>query len=165
MNVPIGMIAAMNSNRVIGVDNTLPWHLPADLQYFKATTLGKPVIMGRLTWESLGRPLPGRRNIVVSRSPDYIADGGEVVASLAAAIKLASQESPAEAMIIGGGQLYREALPLAQTIYLTEVDNEIQGDTTFPELDPAVWIEKLREPHDSDEKNKFAYSFTRYERS
>lgn len=164
MSAPLGMIAAMNSKRVIGIDNSLPWHLPADLKYFKATTLGKPVIMGRLTWESLGRPLPGRQNIVVSRNPSYAAEGAIVVASLDAGIELANQQSPDEIMVIGGGQLYREAMPKAQTIYLTEVDNPLDGDTTFPELDPASWQETLREPHSSDDRNEFNYCFTRYER-
>jgi dihydrofolate reductase len=164
VSTPLGMIAAMNSKRVIGIDNTLPWHLPADLQYFKATTLGKPVIMGRLTWESLGRPLPGRKNIVISRNADYQAEGAEVVGSLDAAIELAEQTSPSEIMLIGGGQLYREALTIAQTVYLTEVDNDLDGDTTFPMLDSGNWSEASREQHQKDDRNEFNYAFLRYER-
>lgn len=164
MSAPLGMIAAMNAKRVIGINNTLPWNLPADLQYFKAKTLGKPVIMGRLTWQSLGRPLPGRKNIIISRNPDYLAEGGEVATSLTDAISIAQKESPDEIMVIGGGQLYREALALAQNVYLTEVENQLDGDTTFPTLDTAVWKEVFREAHLSDERNKFNYSFTRYER-
>lgn len=153
----------MNSKRVIGVDNKLPWHLPADLQYFKATTLGKPVVMGRLTWESLGRPLPGRQNIVISRNAEYQAEGADVVCSLDAAISLANEQFPDEIMVIGGGQLYREALPLASAVYLTEVDNDLDGDTTFPDLDSSTWSKTFRESHLKDQRNNFNYTFTRYE--
>lgn len=164
MSAKLGMIAAMNSNRVIGIDNKLPWHLPADLQYFKATTLGKPVVMGRLTWESLGRPLPGRQNIVISRNSGYQAEGADLVGSLQAAIDLANAQSPDEIMVIGGGQLYREALEIAETVYLTEVENDLEGDTTFPALEPALWQETFRQRHAKDQRNSFDYCFTRYER-
>ncbi|QSX32888.1 type 3 dihydrofolate reductase [Shewanella avicenniae] len=133
----IAMIAAMAHNRVIGKDNQMPWHLPDDLRHFKAMTLGKPVIMGRRTFESIGRPLPGRCNIVVSRQQDYHADGITLVASLQDALLAAGQVE--EVVVIGGGQLYREALPLAQRLYLTEIDLEVAGDTTFPEWDDGSW--------------------------
>jgi dihydrofolate reductase len=113
----ISLIAAMAGNRTIGRDNALPWRLPEDLRHFKATTLGKPVIMGRKTWESLGRPLPGRRNVVVSRNPDYRPEGGELTGSLAEAI--AATADADEVFVIGGAELYRQALPSAQRLYLT----------------------------------------------
>ncbi|KFZ39225.1 diacylglycerol kinase [Shewanella mangrovi] len=133
----IAMIAAMAHNRVIGKDNQMPWHLPEDLRHFKAMTLGKPVIMGRRTFESIGRPLPGRCNIVVSRQQDYHADGITLVASLQEALLAAGDVE--EVVIIGGGQLYREALPLAQRLYLTEIQLDVDGDTTFPDWDDGSW--------------------------
>ena len=136
------MIAAMASNRVIGIDNRLPWRLPADLRHFKAMTLGKPVIMGRKTWDSLGRPLPGRLNLVVSRQSDLQLEGAEVLPSLAAAIERASvwarEQGVSELMLIGGAELYRQAQPLASRLYLTRVQLEPAGDAWFPELD-ASW--------------------------
>lgn len=133
----IAMIAAMAHNRVIGKDNQMPWHLPEDLRHFKAMTLGKPIIMGRRTFESIGRPLPGRVNIVISRQADYHADGITLVSSLNDALLAAGDVE--EAVIIGGGQLYREALPLAQRLYLTEIDLAVEGDTTFPQWDDGTW--------------------------
>ncbi|MCH1920219.1 type 3 dihydrofolate reductase [Shewanella sp. A3A] len=133
----IAMIAAMAHNRVIGKDNQMPWHLPEDLRHFKAMTLGKPIIMGRRTFESIGRPLPGRVNIVISRQTDYHADGITLVSSLNDALLAAGEVE--EVVIIGGGQLYREALPLAQRLYITEIDLAVEGDTTFPEWDDGTW--------------------------
>lgn len=138
----LSLIAAMAKNRVIGRDNALPWRLPEDLRHFKATTLGKPVIMGRKTWESLGRPLPGRRNLVVSRNADYRAAGGEVFASLAAALAACCDEP--ECFVIGGAELYRQALPLAQRIHLTEIGEDFAGDASFPELPADAWEEESR---------------------
>ncbi len=136
------MIAAMASNRVIGIDNRLPWRLPADLRHFKAMTLGKPVIMGRKTWDSLGRPLPGRLNLVVSRQSGLQLEGAEVLPSLEAAIarasEWASEQGVDELMLIGGAELYRQAQPLARRLYLTRVALEPAGDAWFPELD-AGW--------------------------
>lgn len=156
----LSLIAAMANHRIIGRDNTLPWHLPEDLKHFKATTLGKPVIMGRKTWESLGRPLPGRRNIVVSRNPGYVAEGGELVSSLEAAI--AATADIEEVFVIGGADLYRQALPLAQRLYLTEIAGDYAGDACFPEFPASEWREAEREAHVSSQG--LPYAFVRYQR-
>lgn len=136
--LPLSLIAACAHDRVIGLDNRMPWHLPEDLRHFKARTLGKPIIMGRKTWDSLGRPLPGRLNLVVSRQADLQLQDAEVCASLTAAIERAGQwaleQGADEIMLIGGGQLYAEALPLADRIYLTRIDLMAQGDAWFPEF-------------------------------
>jgi dihydrofolate reductase len=158
----LSLIAAMADNRVIGHENRLPWHLPADLQHFKAITLGKPVLMGRKTWESLGRPLPGRTNIVITRDAGYIAEGCVVAHSLEEAVRAAGEA--AEIMVIGGAQLYRQALPLADTIYLTLVHAEFQGDTRFPDWQPKEWRETARIDHAADDRNPHAYSFITLER-
>ncbi|MFA7290807.1 MAG: dihydrofolate reductase [Rhodocyclaceae bacterium] len=156
----LSLIAAMANQRVIGRDNTLPWRLPEDLQHFKRTTLGKPVIMGRKTWESLGRPLPGRRNIVVSRNADYQPVGGERVGSLEAAI--AATADVDEAFVIGGAELYRQALPLVQRIYLTEIAGDYAGDAYFPEFSATDWHEMSREAHTS--ADGIAFAFVLYQR-
>ena len=135
------LIVAQATNRAIGKDNEMPWHLPEDLQYFKRMTLGKPIIMGRKTFESIGRPLPGRTNIVITRQTNWRANGAEGVASLDAALALAAQELPEEIMIIGGAQIYEASLPLADRIYLTQVHKTFAGDAFFPELDDS-WQEK-----------------------
>ncbi len=164
----VALIAALAKNRAIGLENRMPWHLPEDLRHFKATTLGRPVIMGRKTWESLGRPLPGRENIVVSRNPAYQAPGAIVVASLAEALAVAvrkREEKTGEAeikmgeeiFVIGGGALYREALPLAERMYLTEIDAEFEGDTFFPEFPPQEWREVSRTGHESATGLRFAF--------
>ena len=158
----LSIIVAMAENRVIGRDNGLPWHLPADLKHFKAITMGKPIIMGRKTWESIGRPLPGRTNIVVTRTPDYKADDCEVVHSLDEA--LAAVDGFDEAMVIGGAEFYRQALPQASTLYLTLVHAAVTGDTYFPELDLQQWREAERKDFAADENNPYAYSFIRLER-
>ena len=147
----------MARNRVIGNANSLPWHLPADLKHFKAMTLGKPIIMGRKTWESLPGKLPGRTHIIVTSNPDYVADGCVVVHSLQQAIEAAGDVP--EVMIVGGAMLYAQALQLADRIYLTLVETEVEGDTLFPEYDSEQWCEIAREDHSSDDKNPFAYSF------
>ena len=140
---PLAMIAALGENRAIGIDNRLPWRLPADLKHFKALTLGKPVIMGRKTWDSLGRPLPGRLNLVVSRQAGLTLEGAEVFASLDAALARAEAwaqaEDADELMLIGGAQLYAEALPRAARLYLTRVGLAPEGDACFPEIDGAAW--------------------------
>lgn len=141
--LPLSLIAALARNRVIGRDNQLPWHLPADLRHFKATTLGKPIIMGRKTWDSLGRPLPGRLNIVVSRQRGLTLEGAEVFATLDAAIERAEawarEKDAEELMLIGGAQLYELGLAQADRLYLTRVGLEPEGDAFFPEVDEAVW--------------------------
>ncbi len=153
----ISIIVAVAQNRVIGNANSLPWHLPADLKHFKAMTLGKPIIMGRKTWESLPGKLPGRTHIIVTSNPNYIADGCVVVHSLQQAIEAAG-EAP-EIMIVGGAMLYGQALSLADRIYLTLVETDADGETQFPEYDSDQWREVERERHTSDDKNPFAYSF------
>lgn len=134
-SLPISLIVAATRNQVIGQDNQMPWHLPDDLRYFKQRTLGKPIIMGRKTWESLGRPLPGRLNIVISRQNDIALEGAEVFTDLAQAIQRgqewATEQGVAEVMVIGGGQIYQQALELAQRVYLTRIDLELAGDTFF----------------------------------
>lgn len=153
----ISLIVAVANNGVIGVDNGLPWRLPADLQHFKSVTMGKPIIMGRRTWESLPGLLPGRRHIVITRNQDYRAEGCELVHSLDQALKTAG-EAP-EIMIVGGGGLYRQTLPRADRLYLTRVDVDLAGDTFFPEIDWREWQEVSRESHPADERNQFACTF------
>ncbi|QSX37899.1 type 3 dihydrofolate reductase [Shewanella sedimentimangrovi] len=133
----IAMIAAMANNRVIGKDNQMPWHLPEDLKHFKAMTLGKPVVMGRKTFESIGRPLPGRHNIVISRNADYRPEGVSVVASFEAAKQLVGDCE--ELVVIGGGQLYQSLLTQADRLYLTEIALDVDGDTHFPAWDDGSW--------------------------
>lgn len=153
-------MVAVARNGVIGRDNDLPWRLPDDLKRFKAITLGKPVVMGRKTFESIGRPLPGRENRVVSRQPGLGVEGCRVFAKLQDA--LAGPEE--EVMVIGGAQIYAEALPLAQRLFLTEVDAEVEGDARFPDLDPAAWREVGREEHAADERHAYAFRFRVLER-
>jgi dihydrofolate reductase len=158
----LSIIAALSRNRVIGKDNQLPWRLPADLKHFKSVTLGKPVIMGRKTFESIGRPLPGRDNIVVTRDPKFHADGIAVAHSLDDA--LAQVHDVPEIMLIGGAQLYAESLARAQRLYLTLIHADVDGDAHFPDYDPADWRETAREDHAADENNHYSYSFQILER-
>lgn len=145
---------------MIGKDNKMPWHLPADLKRFKAVTMAKPIVMGRKTYESIGRPLPGRQNVIISRNPDYKAEGCEVVNSIDAAIELLSDDE--EIMIIGGGFLYSQMLEKADKLYLTLIDLEIDGDTCFPEYENLNLTELASENHLSDEKNRYNYRFVDY---
>ena len=154
------LIVAYASNRVIGRDNGLPWKLPGDLAHFKRTTLGHPIIMGRKTWESLGRPLPGRANIVVTRQADYAAAGAIVVTSLQAALDACPKDI--DPFVIGGAQLYTLALPIANRIVATEVHAEVDGDAWFPELPSDQWQETDRQPQ--PEENGLRYDFATYER-
>lgn len=160
----ISMIAAMAHDRVIGKDNQMLWHLPADLAHFKRVTLGKPVLMGRKTFESIGRSLPGRRNLVISRNPDYQAEGIEVVGSVEAALALLAGSSVEELMVIGGGHLYAEMLPSADCLYLTRIDLAVEGDTRFPAFDDGQWQRVDCESHPADEKNPHPYSFETWQR-
>lgn len=137
----------------------MPWHLPADLAHFKQLTMGKPVLMGRLTWESIGKPLPGRTNLVLSRDSAWRAEGARRVGSLEEALRLAEQGGASELMVIGGAEVYRQALPGAQRIYLTRVHAEPWGDTLFPELDPDEWQEVGRREQLSDERNAWDLTF------
>lgn len=156
----ISLIAAMSSNHVIGIRNTLPWRLPADLQHFKKLTLGYPIIMGRKTFESIGRPLPGRINIIVSRNNYAAPEECKVTRSLESAIELCADYD--EAFFIGGAELYQQALAYAERLYLTEIHTEIEGDAWFPEFSKDEWIETAREPHNDAE---YQYSFVTYCRS
>lgn len=159
----VSLIAAVGKNRVIGRAGALPWHLPADLHHFKALTMGKPIIMGRRTHESIGKALPGRHNIVISRNPDYRADGASVVASLAAALALAESDGAAEAMVIGGAEIYTQALAQADRIYLTEVADAPEGDVFFPEIDAGQWRETVREAAPA-EADRPAFDFVTLQR-
>jgi len=161
----LAMIAAQSQNRVIGNNNKLPWYLPEDLKYFKRVTLGKPIIMGRKTFESIGRPLPGRTNIIITRNPDWTHDGAgvRVVHSLQQAIELAESLALVngfeESLVIGGAEIYALALPQADRLYLTQVHAEVQGDAHFPPLDPSQWQEMAREDFSAIEPNPYDYSF------
>ncbi|MFI4955950.1 MAG: type 3 dihydrofolate reductase [Gammaproteobacteria bacterium] len=152
----ISLIAAMARGNVIGLDNKMPWHLSADLKHFKALTMGKPIIMGRKTFESLGRVLPGRENIVISNNPNYDAPGATVYTSLLDALD--ALDAP-EVMIIGGGQLFAQALPMAKVMYLTMIDVEVDGDAFFPQWDEKGWSEVMRDVHPADETNPLAYTY------
>ncbi|MEW5624570.1 dihydrofolate reductase [Pseudomonas putida] len=162
-SLPLSLIAAYAENRVIGIDNSMPWHLPGDFKYFKATTLGKPIIMGRKTWDSLGRPLPGRLNIVVSRQPELELAGAEVFASLEEALVRAEQwareQGVGELMLIGGAQLYGQALEkgLVNRMYLTRVELAPEGDAWFPAFDEGQW--RLTSSEARAEEGKPVYHF------
>ncbi|KZE32653.1 dihydrofolate reductase [Crenobacter luteus] len=154
------LVAAMADDNVIGVANTLPWHLPEDLRHFKAVTLGKPIVMGRKTYDSIGRPLPGRRNIVVTRNRDWAADGVEVAHSLDAALeRLAGVD---EVCVVGGAELYAQAMARADRLILTEIALKVDGDARFPAVDAAVWREVSREAHVA--ASGLAYAFVEYRR-
>lgn len=168
-DMKLALIWAMSRNRVIGRNNALPWHLPEDLKYFRRVTMGKPVIMGRKTWESIGRPLPGRSNIVISRHADYaVPEGVRVVSSLQAAMALAEKicliEGTDEAIVMGGAEIYAQALPLADRLYLTQVHADVHGDAWFPEIDLQQWQELGREDFEADGPNPYDYSFVVLER-
>lgn len=153
----LSLIAAVADNGVIGVKGKLPWKLPADLQYFKKITMGHPIIMGRKTYESIGRPLPGRRNIVLSRIKHLSIPGCEVVSTLEAALQKFGETE--EVFVIGGESIYKEALPFAHQLYLTQVHAQVEGDTYFPHYEKSDWIEISREYHHADSDNQYTYSF------
>jgi dihydrofolate reductase len=157
MSPRITLIVAMAANRVIGRDNALPWRLPADLRRFKAVTMGQMLVMGRRTYESIGRPLPGRRTVVITRRTDWSPEGVAVVHSLEEALASASAE--AEVFVAGGGEVFREALPLAGRIHLTRIEAEVPGDTTFPDFDPTAWKIVDEEHHEPDAENPLPYTF------
>jgi len=163
------LIVAMSRNRVIGRNNKLPWYLPGDLRYFKQATMGKPIIMGRKTWDSIGRPLPGRMNVVISRNPEWEAPAGTVAAesledALVKAEAQAEIEGGDEVMIIGGGQIYAEVLPMVDRIYITQVHAEVDGDAFFPEVNWEEWEELGREDFSASDNNPYDYSFVVYQR-
>jgi dihydrofolate reductase len=158
------LILARASNGVIGRDNALPWRLPEDLAHFKRTTMGAPIIMGRKTWESLGRPLPGRHNIVVTRDATRRYDGCDTVTSLDDALVLAARDGADEVFLIGGAQLYAEGIGRADRLLITEIDADFDGDTTFPAPDTAQWEEAARETHRAQAPNDFEYAFVTWQR-
>jgi dihydrofolate reductase len=162
MTASLSIICAMDQNRLIGNNNALPWHLPADLAFFKQTTLGKPILMGRKTYESIGHPLPGRQNIIITRNAGYQADGCDCCSSIDAALELASGHK--EVMLIGGASLYQQTLEKAQRLYLTHIHSSFEGDAWFPAFDSKDWLEVWREDHYADEKNKYDFSFMKYSR-
>ncbi|MFZ1874245.1 type 3 dihydrofolate reductase [Serratia sp. D1N4] len=157
----ISLIAALAADRVIGMENAMPWHLPADLAWFKRNTLNKPVIMGRKTFESIGRPLPGRHNIVLSSQPGNEAEVTWVT-SLDEALAAAGQVE--EVMVMGGGRVYSQFLARANRLYLTHIDAEVEGDTHFPDYEPDEWETSFSEFHDADELNSHGYCFEILER-
>lgn len=163
----IALVVAVSQNNVIGRDNQLPWHLPEDLQYFKSVTMGKPILMGRKTFDSIGRPLPGRKNIVITRDLEWDAEGVEVVYSvddaLAAGADACAVANSDEIMIIGGAQIYRDCLPIADRLYLTRVEAEIEGDAFFPDIDIKQW-QKIAEKTPK-EIDKYSYCFQVLERT
>ena len=158
----ISMIAAMAKNNVIGIKNSLPWNLPADMKHFKDTTSGKTVVMGSRTFDSIGKVLPDRRNIVITFDKGQKADGAEIVFSIDEAVEACRNED--EVMIIGGASIYRQFLPKAGRIYLTVIDGEFEGDAFFPKIDMNEWNVVEEERHDADEKNSHPYTFKVFER-
>ncbi len=157
----LNLIVAVAKGNVIGLGGKMPWHLPAELAYFKQVTMGHPIIMGRKTFDSIGRPLPGRCNIVVTANPEWRHDGVEVHASIESAIAAVSGQ---EAFVIGGATLYQAALPLAQRVYLTAIDATLNGDTYFPDLSPEAWLEVSRQHRPHDDKNVYDVDFVVLER-
>ncbi|XTP52684.1 dihydrofolate reductase [Niallia sp. Krafla_26] len=159
----ISFIVAMDKNRVIGKENQLPWHLPEDLKFFKRVTMGHPIIMGRKTHESIGKPLPGRENIIVTRNKDYKSEGCTVIHSLEDLRQFANQKNE-EVFVIGGAQLFIETFPIADRLYITEIHHEFDGDTFFPEFNESNWTLVSKEQGVKDEKNPYDYFYTIYER-
>lgn len=160
----LSAILAMDENRLIGKNNQLPWHLPADLKHFKTLTLGKPILMGRKTYESIGKPLPKRINIVMTRDENFTAPGCIVVHSIQDALQFAAAEQAPEIVVIGGAHIYQQLLPFTQRIYMTIVHHQFEGDTYFPELDRQAWKEIECSHHAADAENHYAYSFLTLER-
>lgn len=160
----VSAIVAVAKNNVIGKDNQIPWYLPADLSWFKRTTLGHHILMGRNCFRSIGRPLPKRTNIVITRDPFFTADGVLVAHSIEEALGMAYDAGETEAFIIGGGEIYRDSADLWDKLYLTEVELETEGDVFFPAMEPSEWQEIWRESHTVDEKNEYPYVFSILER-
>lgn len=160
MSPSLSIICAMDENRLIGNKNTLPWQLPADLAYFKEITMDKPILMGRKTFESIGRPLPGRRNIIITRDPLLHFKGCETTQSIDSALELVKDQQ--EIMLIGGASLYQQTIDMADKLYITKIHGQFEGDAWFPTIDPEYWTETWREDHQPDERNQYAYSFVNY---
>ena len=162
----LSMIAALAANNVIGRDNQVPWRLSTDLKRFKALTMGHHLIMGRKTYESVGRPLPGRITVVITRQPDYAAEGVQVVHTLEEAVRIAAQAGDEEAFIAGGAEIYAQAMHRADRMYLTRVHAEVEGDTWFPDFDDvSEWQLVDAEHFDADENNEYPFSFLTYDRA
>ena len=161
MNKQITLIAAMGKNREIGLQGRMPWHLPAELQHFKQTTMGKAMLMGRKTWQAIGRPLPGRQNIVISRNPGFRADSADISSTLSEAVDISRSE---EIMVIGGGQLYTLALPLAARMVLTLIDIEPEADTWFPRWPEQEWQQSSERFYVADDKNGLSYKIVELNR-
>lgn len=159
----ISIVVAMDKNRVIGKDNQLPWHLPADLNYFKTVTMGKPIVMGRKTYESIGRPLPGRENIIITRNRGFHAEGCTIEHSIDY-IKKLSHDNNIEVCVIGGSEIFHEVLPISDRLYITEIEHEFLGDTFFPKIDKEEWMLTKSEQGPKDEKNPYTYFFHVYEK-
>ena len=158
MTAPISLVLAMASNGVIGANGAIPWRIADDMKRFKAITMGKPVIMGRKTWDSLPKkPLPGRTNIVITRDANWKAEGALAAHTLEEALAIARKENPAEIAVVGGAEIYRAALPRATLVHLTEVQTNAKGDISMPPFDPTIWRETSREPHVTDQGLHYAY--------
>jgi dihydrofolate reductase len=167
MNEPsVVFVVAMGENRVIGKDNAMPWHIRSDLKRFKALTWGKPMIMGRKTFQSIGKALPGRESVVISSDPKFHAEGAHIVHSTEAALERARQLAVElrsdEIAVIGGGEIFRQMLSEAHRIHVTEIHARPEGDAFFPELDPGQWVEESREKHDAGEKDDYPFSYVEY---
>lgn len=160
----LSAISAAGENNVIGKDNRLPWHLPADMRYFKTTTMGHAVILGRKTYDSFGKALPGRTNIVLTTQNDLLLPDAVVVQSLQEALARAKEIESSETFVLGGAQIYQETMPMLDRIYLTRIFKSFEGDAFFPVLDPRQWKLTEEERHAPDEKNRYAYAFQRWER-
>jgi len=158
----LSLVSAMDSNRLIGKANALPWHMPADLAFFKRTTMGKPVIMGRKTYTSIGKALPGRQNIVITGNTRFSAPGCDIAGSIEEAMELAA--GAPEVMLIGGASLYEQTIDSADSIYLTLIHHIFSGDTWFPEIKPKQWLRVSKQDFEADEKNLYRYSFIKFER-
>jgi dihydrofolate reductase len=156
----ISFVVAMDENRAIGKDNDLPWYLPNDLKHFKKTTMGKPIVMGRKTYESIGKPLPGRENIVVTRDQSYEAEGTTIVHSVDEVLQINAEE----VCVIGGSEIFKQFLPVADRLYITEIHHTFEADTYFPELNDNEWKELSRTEGIVDEKNKYPHEFVVYEK-
>lgn len=161
----ISLIWAMDENRVIGKDNQLPWHLPEDLKFFKRTTMGNPIAMGRKTHESIGRPLPGRENIIITRSGDYNSEGCTVLHSVEEFISYSETLAAAEIFVIGGAEIFHSIFPYADRLYITKIHHAFLGDTYFPDIDMDEWKQIFHEPGIKDERNPYDYEFLIYERN
>ncbi|WP_020060713.1 dihydrofolate reductase [Bacillus sp. 123MFChir2] len=159
----ISLLVAMDKNRLIGKENQLPWHLPADLAYFKKVTMGHPIIMGRKTFESIGRPLPGRTNIILTRNPNYEMEGCKVIHSINDVKKMDEQMNE-ELFVIGGAEIFKEVLPFADRLYITKIEEVFEGDTFFPEINYNEWEEISVTQGVTDEKNPYTYAYHVYGR-